>query len=59
MARQILRLTDESELAATVKAEGQRRLRTELSWQREEAELLSLYERVLAGKPVAVSNQPA
>jgi glycosyltransferase involved in cell wall biosynthesis len=61
LARQVLRLTDDAELAAAVRAEGQRRLATELSWKREQAELLVLYERVLADKPatMAISNQPA
>lgn len=61
LARQILRLADEPDVAATVKAEGQRRLATELSWEREQAELLSLYERVLAPKlaPVRIGETTA
>ena len=54
MAQQILKLTDDTALAEATKAEGQRRLKTELSWEREQAELLALYERVLQGKPAPV-----
>ncbi|MFO1170355.1 MAG: glycosyltransferase family 4 protein [Hyphomicrobiaceae bacterium] len=53
LARQILRLTDDGPLAEAAKAEGQRRLKSELSWEREQAELLALYERVLGEKPSA------
>ena len=61
LARQILRLTEDAELAAATRAQGQRRLATELSWEREQAELLTLYERVLAEKsaPAIISGQPA
>jgi glycosyltransferase involved in cell wall biosynthesis len=61
LARQILRLADDETLAAATRTEGERRLRSELSWDREQVELLRLYERVLAEKPtvVLVSDQPA
>ncbi len=60
LAKQILRLADDTELAAATRAEGQRRLATELSWEREQKELLALYERVLAGKPaIEIRSQPA
>jgi glycosyltransferase involved in cell wall biosynthesis len=56
LARQILTLTDDATIADTVAAEGRRRLASELSWGREQAELLSLYERLLgtrAARPLA------
>ncbi|MEZ5923355.1 MAG: glycosyltransferase family 4 protein [Hyphomicrobiaceae bacterium] len=61
LAGQILRLVDDRPLAEATRAEGQRRLATELSWEREQAELLALYERVLEGRTglAAVSDQPA
>ena len=58
LAKQILRLTDDRPLAEATRAEGRRRLVTELSWEREQRELLALYESLLAPKTAPEVSQP-
>lgn len=45
LAKQLLRLTDDAALAEATRTEGQRRLASEFSWEREQAELSLLRAR--------------
>jgi glycosyltransferase involved in cell wall biosynthesis len=59
LARQLLRIADDPQLAERMHARGRERARSELSWDRERAELLAAYAAALgepgtAGAPALV-----